>query len=91
MLSYQADAEAAGCMIAVRTPVLEGALVGRAIQLCTGGPSRRSWRLHHMPIARIPIDRDELVVSTEGAGRADITSRHQFARRYKSISFDQVR
>jgi len=38
MLSYQADAEAAGCMIAMRTQILEGALAGRTIQLRTGGP-----------------------------------------------------
>jgi len=38
MLAYQADAEAAGCMVAMRTPVNEGAFVGQAIQLCTGGP-----------------------------------------------------
>jgi len=38
MLSYQADAEAEGCMVAMRTPVMAGAFVGRTIQLCTGGP-----------------------------------------------------
>src|ERR1022692_4482287 len=37
MLSYLADAEAAGCTIAFRTPVLEAAIVGRTIQLRTGG------------------------------------------------------
>ena len=38
MLAYQADAEAAGCMVAMRTPVIAGAFVGRTIQLRTGGP-----------------------------------------------------
>jgi L-2-hydroxyglutarate oxidase LhgO len=37
MLSYQADAEAAGATIVLRTPVLEAAIVGDAIQLRTGG------------------------------------------------------
>jgi L-2-hydroxyglutarate oxidase LhgO len=37
MLSYLADAEAAGGTIAFRTPVLEAAVAGRTIQLRTGG------------------------------------------------------
>src|SRR3990172_3145219 len=37
MLSYQADAEAAGATIVFRTPVLAATMVGRTIQLRTGG------------------------------------------------------
>jgi L-2-hydroxyglutarate oxidase LhgO len=37
MLSYQADAEAAGATIVFRTPVLAATVVGRTIQLRTGG------------------------------------------------------
>ena len=37
MLSYQADIEAAGGTIVLRTPVLGGTIVGRTIQLRTGG------------------------------------------------------
>jgi L-2-hydroxyglutarate oxidase LhgO len=37
MLSYQADAEAAGATVAFRTPVLEAAVVGDKIVLVTGG------------------------------------------------------
>lgn len=37
MLSYQADAEAAGCTVAFRTPVLEAAVAGPKILLRTGG------------------------------------------------------
>jgi L-2-hydroxyglutarate oxidase LhgO len=37
MQSYQADAEAAGATMVLRTPVLEAALAGRTIQLRTGG------------------------------------------------------
>jgi L-2-hydroxyglutarate oxidase LhgO len=37
MLSYQADAEAAGATIAFRTPVLEAAIEGGKIGLATGG------------------------------------------------------
>jgi L-2-hydroxyglutarate oxidase LhgO len=37
MLSYQADAEAAGATIVLRTPVLAATIVGRTIQLRTGG------------------------------------------------------
>jgi L-2-hydroxyglutarate oxidase LhgO len=36
MLSYQADAEAAGAVIALRTPVVAGAVAGGTIQLTTG-------------------------------------------------------
>lgn len=44
MLSYQAYAGSAGRMIAMRTPVLEGALVGPTIQLRTAGQSPRTSR-----------------------------------------------
>lgn len=37
MLSYQADAEAAGATIVFRTPVLAATMVGRTIQFRTGG------------------------------------------------------
>jgi L-2-hydroxyglutarate oxidase LhgO len=37
MLSYQADAEAAGAIIAFRTPVLEATMAGGKIGLATGG------------------------------------------------------
>ena len=37
MLSYQADAEAAGATVAFRTPVLEAAIAGGKIGLTTGG------------------------------------------------------
>ena len=38
MLAFQADAEAAGTTIVLRTPVLKGWRSGNAIQLLTGGP-----------------------------------------------------
>lgn len=37
MLAYQADAEAAGATIVLRTPVLAATMTGRTIQLRTGG------------------------------------------------------
>jgi L-2-hydroxyglutarate oxidase LhgO len=37
MLSYQADAEAAGAIIAFRTPVLRAVIAGGKIELATGG------------------------------------------------------
>lgn len=37
MLAYQADAENAGCTLALRTPVLDAELGGRTITLRTGG------------------------------------------------------
>jgi L-2-hydroxyglutarate oxidase LhgO len=37
MLSYQADAEAAGCTTVFRTPVVAATVAGRKIQLKTGG------------------------------------------------------
>ena len=37
MLSYQADAEAAGATVAFRTPVLDAAIAGGKIGLATGG------------------------------------------------------
>jgi L-2-hydroxyglutarate oxidase LhgO len=37
MLSYQGDAEAAGATVSFRTPVIEAAVSGNAIQLRTGG------------------------------------------------------
>ena len=37
MLAYQADAEAAGTTVVLRTPVVEGRLSGNAIHLITGG------------------------------------------------------
>src|SRR5262249_36475049 len=37
MLSYQADAEGAGATIVLRTPVVAAFIVGRSIQLRTGG------------------------------------------------------
>jgi L-2-hydroxyglutarate oxidase LhgO len=62
MLSYQADAEAAGCMIAMRTPVVGGALLGRAIQLCTGGPEPAELQA-------------ELVINSAGLDAWELSSR----------------
>ena len=38
MLAFQADAEAAGTIVVLRTPVLKGWRSGNAVQLLTGGP-----------------------------------------------------
>ena len=40
MLSYQADAEAAGCTVALRTPVVAAFTAGNKIQLRTGGQEK---------------------------------------------------
>jgi L-2-hydroxyglutarate oxidase LhgO len=62
MLSYQADAEAAGCMFAMRTRVLEGTLSGRTIQLRTGG--------------REPADLEaDLVINSAGLDAWELSSR----------------
>jgi L-2-hydroxyglutarate oxidase LhgO len=62
MLSYQADAELVGCVVAFRTPVLEAAIAGRAIQLRTGGPEP----------AELEAD---LVVNSAGLDAWDFSSR----------------
>jgi len=46
MLSYQADAEAAGCTISLRTPVLEAAISGKAVELRTGGAEPAELETH---------------------------------------------
>jgi L-2-hydroxyglutarate oxidase LhgO len=62
MLSYQADAEAAGAIIALCTPVVAGSTTGRTIQLKTGGSDAAE------------IDA-ELVVNAAGLDAWDLSAR----------------
>jgi L-2-hydroxyglutarate oxidase LhgO len=68
MLSYQADAEAAGCTIAMRTEVLEGAFAGRTVQLRTRGPE--------------PADLEaDFVINSAGLDAWELSSRFGLDRR----------
>jgi L-2-hydroxyglutarate oxidase LhgO len=61
MLSFQADAEAAGATTALRTPLVAATMVGRTIQLRTGGVEAAELEA-------------ELVVNAAGLGAWDLSA-----------------
>jgi L-2-hydroxyglutarate oxidase LhgO len=75
MLCYQADAEAAGCTVAMRTPVMAGAFVGRTIQLCTGGPEPAELAAD-LVINSAGLDAWELSSQMSGLDRRTIPPRY---------------
>jgi len=71
MLSYQADAEAAGATIVFRTPVLAATIVGRAIQLRTGGSEATELEAE-LVINAAGLDAWDFSASVSGLNRVTI-------------------
>jgi L-2-hydroxyglutarate oxidase LhgO len=75
MLSYQADAEAAGATIVFRTPVVEATLGGRKIQIRTGG-SQPAELEADLVVNAAGLNAWELSASLIGLDRATIPARY---------------
>ncbi len=75
MLSYQADAEAAGCTVVLRTPVLEASLAGRTTQLRTGGSESAEFEAD-LVVNATGLDAWEFSTRLEGLDASTIPPRY---------------
>jgi L-2-hydroxyglutarate oxidase LhgO len=85
MLSYQADAEAAGCMLAMRAPAMAGAFVGRTVQLCIGGVERAELEAE-LVINCAGLDAWELSSQMSGLDRRTIPPRYLAKGNYFTLT-----
>ena len=85
MLSYQADAEAAGATIAFRTPVLEATIAGRTIGLRTGGSESAEIEAD-LVINAAGLDAWDFSASLDGLDRATIPPKFLAKGNYFTLS-----